>query len=256
MNLRSTRLYLLWGTFSLSGFTWACVLAWLLLASVDFAYPILHDTLDIEQHTLKYGPQNRYRKGFEHTSREERIRLFSEITTSIHQNGQGLKALTYHDGRTGKPIDKLLHTSEIIHLTDVAHLVNKVLVLGAVTFLLWIGFMWAFVKGWIKIPGLKQLLMGTIAFVSFSALLVIIIGPVEVFYAFHEWLFPPNHKWFFYYQESLMTILMKAPILFGYIAILITLLGLLIFIPLHRWLLKRANAFQSKQASSKMPRTI
>lgn len=246
--MNSTRTYLLWGAFSLSGFTWACVISWLLLASVDFAYPVLHDGLNIEQHTIKYGPQNRYRKGFEHTTREERIRLFGEITSAIHNDGNGLAELTYHDGRNDQPIDRLLHMSEIIHLTDVAHLVNKILILGVASFLIWLLLITSFIKNWLPSPSMKQLSLGTLAFIVATTVIVLLIGPVKVFYAFHEWIFPANHKWFFYYQESLMTILMKAPILFGYIAVMITLLAILIFIPLHWQLLKRVQAFKSQVA--------
>ncbi len=49
-------------------------------------------------------------------------------------------------------------------------------------------------------------------------LLVLVIGRARCFYQFHVWIFPDDHQWFFYYQESLMSTLMKAPVLFGYIA--------------------------------------
>jgi hypothetical protein len=38
--------------------------------------------------------------------------------------------------------------------------------------------------------------------------------------------FPEGHQWFFYYQDSLMSTLMKAPYLFGYIALALLVLTL------------------------------
>jgi hypothetical protein len=41
--------------------------------------------------------------------------------------------------------------------------------------------------------------------------------------------FPPGHAWFFYYEDSLMTTLMQAPHLFGFIAVAIGVLALALF---------------------------
>ncbi len=65
------------------------------------------------------------------------------------------------------------------------------------------------------------------------AILVVVIGPVKVFYALHELLFPDGHQWFFYYQESLMSTMMKAPELFGWIAMEWALLAILCFVLLQ-----------------------
>jgi len=58
---------------------------------------------------------------------------------------------------------------------------------------------------------------------------VFIVGPKDVFYQMHIWVFPDNHQWFFYYQDSLMSTMMKAPDLFAGIAAQIVLLALLLF---------------------------
>jgi hypothetical protein len=47
-----------------------------------------------------------------------------------------------------------------------------------------------------------------------------VVGPVQVFYVLHELVFPAGHEWFFYYQDSLMSMMMQAPNLFGPIAVL------------------------------------
>jgi hypothetical protein len=59
------------------------------------------------------------------------------------------------------------------------------------------------------------------------------VGWVEVFYAAHRWIFPDDHQWFFFYQESLMSTMMQAPDLFLYIGISMAILALLAFILLH-----------------------
>ena len=59
---------------------------------------------------------------------------------------------------------------------------------------------------------------------SLSALLVI-VGPKKLFYAFHIWVFPVEHQWFFYWEQSLMSTLMKAPDLFGGIAVALVMFG-------------------------------
>jgi hypothetical protein len=58
---------------------------------------------------------------------------------------------------------------------------------------------------------------------------VLAIGPRRVFYRMHEWVFPPENPWFFYYQDSLMSTMMKAPHLFGAIAPVLLALGLLLY---------------------------
>jgi hypothetical protein len=52
---------------------------------------------------------------------------------------------------------------------------------------------------------------------------------VPVFYALHDWIFPPDRPWFFYYQDSLLTTMMKAPDLFGAIAAEILAVALLLY---------------------------
>ena len=60
-------------------------------------------------------------------------------------------------------------------------------------------------------------------------LVLLIAGPTAVFYQLHIWIFPDDHQWFFYYQESLMSTMMKAPDLFGGIGATIGGLGIVIF---------------------------
>lgn len=221
------------GLYTLCSLVCALFISWVILASANFAYPVLHDVMDIEQHTAKYGPQNRYRHHFENTDRAERIRLFAAINDAIHQQGNGLDAIEYFDKSTQKKINSLLHTDEILHLQDVAKLIDIFRYTSLLALLIWFALIIKFYKQQQTTPNIKQQSLSTLALIGVCTLAVLLIGPVNVFYAFHEWLFPANHKWFFYYQESLMTILMKAPFLFGYIAVLILLLAIPIFIVMN-----------------------
>ncbi len=218
-----------WVIYTLCGLICAFFISWILLAKVNFAYAWLHDAMDIQQHSRQYGPQNRYRHSFQYTNKTEHIRLFSAINTAIHNQGTGLSAIQYHHSN-GSMIDNLLHRAEIIHLKDVANLLDVLKYLGAGATLIWLMLAAIYRFKLLPEPNLKQQTKSIMSLVGLIALVVFIIGPVSVFYTFHEWVFPHNHQWFFYYQESLMTILMKAPDLFGFIAILLTSLALIIFL--------------------------
>ena len=75
---------------------------------------------------------------------------------------------------------------------------------------------------------LRHQLLGFGASLAALVGLVWATGPRDVFYVFHEWVFPAGHQWFFYYQESLMSTLMKAPDLFGYIAAALVALAIVV----------------------------
>lgn len=58
---------------------------------------------------------------------------------------------------------------------------------------------------------------------------LLIVGPEKVFNQLHIWVFPDDHQWFFYYQDSLMSTMMFAPHLFGWIGLAWTILIVFIF---------------------------
>lgn len=222
--------------FSLCLLIGSLFLSWLVLAQTNFAYPALYSLMNIDQHIDKYGPQNRYRNHFETTDKPEHIRLFSEIVTAIHDVGEGLSKITYH-APSGQPINSLLRNAEVIHLQDVANLIDYFYLASFVAIMLTVLFITGFKYKNIKLPSLKQQALGILIFSIITFISTLIIGPVKVFYALHVWIFPDNHQWFFYYQESLMTVLMKAPDLFGAISILIAILGIVIYLVLNRIIL-------------------
>jgi hypothetical protein len=203
-------------------------LAWRALALVDFLYPAFYELLGVHAHIEHFAPQNRYRNGFEQTTRKERERLFAGIVDAIHDSGRGLETLQYHDA-SGRPLGQLLREPEIAHLQDVSRLVGRVAPAG------WIATAWLLVQlilirrfGWI-VPSLSRLMACSLGVTAAGVLVILLIGPREVFYAFHDWAFPPENPWFFYYQDSLMSTMMKAPQLFGAVAIALLLLALMLY---------------------------
>ena len=82
----------------------------------------------------------------------------------------------------------------------------------------------------IPLPGLKASLITLLVITVLLALIIIVVGPNEVFKAMHEFVFPPENQWFFYYQDSLMTTLMKAPDIFFAIGAAWALLAVIIYL--------------------------
>ncbi|WP_082087025.1 lipoprotein intramolecular transacylase Lit [Teredinibacter purpureus] len=196
----------------------AFTVSWVVLAKYDFMYGVWLDHGGIGQGIDTYGPQNRYKTGFGDTTRDERIRVFSEINSSVHRGGEGLADITY-TSPSSDGVHVLLRSPEVIHLQDVANLIDVLFGVAFISVILWCG-----VSGYLllverSMPSLKQQSMAVLALTVPAIVLVLILGPTDVFNQFHIWIFPAGHEWFFYYQDSLMSTLMLAPTLFGWIAI-------------------------------------
>lgn len=208
-------------------------LGWLLLAKVDFFYPLFYRLLDIPTTLATYVPQNRHgRQDFMLTDAAEHARLFAAITQAIRQQGRGLETLTYRDSQ-GRELGGLLTPDEIAHLKDVAHLVT-----WGEQFGLWVSLGWIGLMLWMRLARIPPPRLGSFLGVSLSIVVgmtggVLLLGPTELFYAWHRWIFPPDHPWFFYYQDSLMSSLMQAPNLFGVIALAWLGLSMLLGLGLH-----------------------
>ncbi len=232
MTMRSVNLNAgLWAASALLGLLLSLVVAWHLLSALNFFYPQLYEPIGIGENIAEYGPLNRNRLGFATTGRAEHERLMAELVTAINHGGQGLAAIEYRDHQ-GKPIDSLLTAAEITHLRDVAKLVHWMNGLGVLLVIM----MFALVT-WLRaraarMPSLSRLLIKVVMVLTLAAGIVWIVGPVKVFYQLHIWLFPEKNQWFFYYQDSLMTTLLKAPVIFGPIAFAWVLTAVLVW-----WLL-------------------
>ena len=200
----------LWGSYSI-------------LKYCDYGYEFLYDVLDINNHISEFGPKNYYKSDFEYLTKQEHVKLFSDIVHGVTASPETLSAITYLN-KEGEAIP-LLRTPEVVHLQDVYNLnnaINKIayllmsifIIIGSLIYRLQFSFK-------------KSEVLGTgLGVISIALLTIWAIGPTAIFYQFHIWVFPEGHQWFFYYQESLMSTMMKAPDLFGGIALLIILLAI------------------------------
>lgn len=224
---------------------WSLVVAWYGLSAVNFAFPVVYEIAGIGENIAQYAPQNRYKRGFELSPRVEHERLFAEIVRSINHNGEGLADISYR-GSDGHVIDRFLRMPEVIHLQDVANLLANLRLFSwyivGLTLVL-VGFHVYF--RW-PIPNTWRAGTGLIVVLAMATLGLAAIGATDVFYSLHTRIFPDGHQWFFFYQESLMTTLMKAPDLFAYIGLLLGALSVGVFIAFWaglRWLLAWLNEY-------------
>lgn len=191
--------------------------AWQASAATNFLYSVWYEVLDIDETISTYAPRNKNRQEFEQTSKQEHVRLFSGIVSGIQNKGEGLGELKYANSH-GKVIDTLLTDAEVIHLNDVANLVNNfkyLAIIGGLIALIAFALLLILKT---KLAKFKYHLIGAVGIIVIIVTVIQITGPTKVFYAGHELIFPNNHQWFFYYEDSLMSTMMKAPVLFGPIA--------------------------------------
>lgn len=229
MLSKGTLLHLLqWSGLFLSLFFSAFFIAWHLLSSASFFYSSLYDFVGVGENIRIYGPKNIVRPHFELTNKQEQERLFSKIVTAIHSNGEGLNQLNYHTP-DGRELGPFLTDAEIVHLQDVAHLVNGVNLLGGCTLvsaLVLLTLLWG--QSSRPPPLFHYNIIGLIGLLLLIGI-PLVLGSEYVFNQLHIWIFPEDHQWYFLYQESLMSMFMKAPDLFAYIAIEILLAGITLY---------------------------
>ena len=226
--MKPSKNYSQWLMFFVLSLLSCLYLAWLLLLKANFFYSINYALLDIDATIEQYAPLNVYRKGFAGTTQDERFRLFAGIVNSIANRGRGLEDLHYHR-ENGAVIDSLLTEAEIIHLNDVARLVTVVDLLGTAAIAIFGVLLLVFYHQQKRRPSLVKIHLLGVVFFTLLIGLILQIGATKVFYAAHTWIFPSEHQWFFYYEQSLMTTLMKAPDLFGLIAIELLAIALLFY---------------------------
>ncbi len=206
----------LWVFYLLLTFLITLPMGWWLLAKADFAYPVLYEPIGVAEHIERYAPKNNQNKpDFELTSKEDRLKLFHQVVVSIHHQGKGLAEISYQN--KNRQTVPLFTSAEVIHLQDVANLLDKLkpLLIGLV--ILWLSASLILFLKKIRFPGPKQWLIST-ALIAAIVVIILALGPEKIFNQLHVWVFPGNHQWFFYYEESLMSTMMKAPDLFGFIA--------------------------------------
>lgn len=243
MSAKSLRIYGFWTVYSVGSFLICLWLAWQLSAQVNFLYPLWYSTLEIDQTIEQTLPNHLYKKEFIATDVQEHHRLFAEMVTSIQNNGRGLEEIHFYSP-SGKPLGQLLTESEIIHLQDVADLLNILGWFCLVLFIFCLIVLAAIIFFRLAMPSTKKLMISMFSLVVAAVGLILLLGAKEFFYWLHTVVFPENHQWFFYYEESLMSMLMKAPELFAPISIQLLLLSIGIWI-LHIVILRKFGRFRT-----------
>jgi hypothetical protein len=208
--------------FLCSTFFIALVISWIVLVMVNFTYPLLYDYAGIGENIVVFAPKNTTKPHFDQSLRAEHIALFIDMVKAITHQGEGLAALTYHT-QTGQAIP-LLTVAELIHLQDVANLYDKMTWLAWAALLLWVGSVAIHYQYRVNIMSMS--LLPYVFVPPIIVIVVLTIGAEKIFYKLHTLVFPSDHQWLFYYEESLMSMMMKAPDLFAYIAVMLALLAL------------------------------
>lgn len=215
----------IWFVALLGVFVSCLAASWLSLARFNYAYGVWYELFEIEQHIDIFGPQNNFKQGFAELPKAERQQAFVQISQAVHQQGEGLKTIHYH--YAGQEI-QLLTKDEITHLQDVANLISwlkkTALWIAVLSFLL---LVYLFKTN--SLLQLKKQLLWLFGLIGVSTLVVLVVGAKKVFYQMHIWIFPEGHPWFFYYQDSLMSTMMKAPDLFAGIAVAIITGAIVLF---------------------------
>lgn len=212
-------------------------ISWWLHAEFNYGYVLWYDWLDLHAQIAEFGPQNRYILGFDTITPSAQQAAFNAIAHAIHNSGLGLTDIRFTD--TYGATKALLREPEVVHLQDVAALIDWLRVA-----LYWIAGL-TLAGLWLlrhRIDEIKWRWQGGLLLALLAALVVILAlaGFEPVFYQLHHWVFPIGHEWFFFYQDSLMSTMMKAPDLFAGIGASLGLLGLMIYV-LMLMLLRRAN---------------
>jgi hypothetical protein len=229
--------YLIWPLVFIGQLLATSLLAWHLLAQFNFAYPTGYKLLDLDKHIAEFAPLNRHIQGFEFTRPEDHWNLFAQITDAVQHDGKGLESISFL-----LPDNKkipLMHSAEIIHLQDVSHLINKFYIAGCVGIIIWVIFFLIAYRQRLAFPRPRNIVLGFCGGIFITTTAVLVIGATKVFYWLHTKVFPEGHQWFFYYEDSLMTTLMKAPDIFAFIAALL-LVALIIIWGLTTFAMARA----------------
>lgn len=217
-------------------------LVWLLLFQTNFFYGFWHDYGGIKENIEFYAPKNHFITSFELTNKQERVYVFQQINNAVHMNANELSNIVFSTPIKSKI--QLLHADEIQHLQDVAMLIKKLYKGLLAMFVIWlITLVYAYKKS-LLLPSLKKQLTALLFIIALIVLIIILLGPTNVFYALHEVVFTKGVPWFFYYEESLMSTIMAAPTLFGWIALSYLILLTIIFPLMQYTVLRSFNKLQ------------
>ncbi|WP_111656610.1 DUF1461 domain-containing protein [Isoalcanivorax indicus] len=218
-SLHQCKKGLAWIAYALICVWLALALVWWLFSRVDYGYPLWYSVLAIDEHIATYAPQNPKRPGFAELDAQAHAEAFRAIRKAVHAHGEGLAQITYA-GPHGQTLPLLIET-EVAHLQDVAVLLSRAALASLILVLVWLPAAWATRR--LTLPSWRSRGASAALLATPLLLWLLIAGPKAVFYQFHIWFFPPENPWFFYWEESLMSTLMKAPYLFGAIAVVLVI---------------------------------
>lgn len=203
-------------------------ITWKISTAINFNYSTWYDVLTINKTIEQYAKQNNFEKSsFQTTDKTQHILLFSDIVNSVTNSGNGLNEIVYIT-KNNESV-KLLTLSEIVHLRDVSILIDKLTIAWYVNTILLVTLRFLLSHYEYKQPSVKSKLGVLFAFVFCVVCLFGFVGFTSVFYYLHTVIFPDEHQWFFYYQDSLMSTLMKAPDLFEMIGIMLCVMNIPIY---------------------------
>ncbi len=204
-------------------------ISWNILVKTNFNYDFWYEKLNIKSTVDFYAPKNPQHKDFIYTDKLQHSRLFAEIVTATTSKPESLKHIRYKTAGASTST-QMLTQDEITHLNDVNALI---MVFNLISYLAIASFIPILILMlYLHIPPPRILATCSIAtcIVVTAGLTIFLYGPVEIFYALHTIIFPAEHKWFFYYNESLMSMIMQAPNIFGYIAATLISIASTIFV--------------------------
>lgn len=231
-------------SYSFCSFAFTIILVWLSLFSQNFFYGFWHDYGGIKANIEKYAPHNQTIHEFENTTKNERKQVFWQINYAVHVSPNTLKDITFTT--TNNTNKTLLTADEIAHLEDVATLIQRLYIILLIMFTGWLCCLSLAFKFKYELPKLKKQIISLMVTLTAFSLVIIFIGPTTFFYFLHELIFTEGVPWFFYYEESLMSTMMAAPKLFGWIA-LSYLAGIILVFPLLQLVtLKLKNTISRK----------
>ena len=226
---------LFWCVFALALLIFCLGISWQASKSSNFLYGFWYQTLEINKVISKNVPKNTQgKRDFPIHDVQLHETKFADIVQSIHQQGEGLADISYLNDLATK--QQLLTSSEVVHLQDVANLLDNITKFwwGNLFFLLSLLAFYFRKRHLIKaesirtMPTGKQKLISLVCFILLVISMLGIWGFTHVFYYLHTVIFPLEHQWFFYYKDSLMASLMKAPDIFAAIAGQLILVALLL----------------------------
>lgn len=244
---------ILWLTWLLTLVISCLGISWQVSKSVNFAYGFWYQHLEINKTITNNVVKNSQgKRDFPVDNVKLHQKKFADIVNAIHDQGHGLSDISYKTNLGQSR--QLLTASEIQHLQDVANLLDKVVKVWCGSIVLLFLLLFIYYRFRVSksvsvsqsasldfsiatiavIPSVKQKLISVFALAVFIVVILLLWGFTAVFYYLHTVVFPADHQWFFYYHESLMSTIMKAPDIFAAIAGQLLIVALVLSITIEQ----------------------